>query len=74
MSYIPEDLTKYLFSRMCEVVFRSIHLRESWDTVMPTNNKVEIAAVTINSGDENTINGFGLEQTTNCTVNASYFP
>jgi len=72
MTYIPEDKTKDLFSKMCEIVFKAIHSRESWDTIMPTSNKVDIAAVTIDGGEENSIDGFSLEQTTSCTVNASY--
>ncbi|MCK9326467.1 MAG: hypothetical protein M0P69_13335 [Bacteroidales bacterium] len=73
MTYLADDLKKDMFCKLCEIVFQATHGVDDWDDYMPENNAVEISAVVITAGEEPVIAGEeALEQTTNCTVYASY--
>lgn len=73
MVFLPDDRQKATHTALADVVFRAIHLRDDWSTMMPEVSAVGIPAVTITGGEEPSIeNGVILSQVTNCIVNASY--
>jgi hypothetical protein len=75
MSYLPDDKKRQRFSQIKECVFDKLHDTDDWVTYQSYPEaeaiKVEMNAVTIDNGEEPTIDGDGrLTQSVPCTVHA----
>jgi len=73
MSYLPDARTKQEYAELCQIIFFALQDTEEWQEFPDEDIRADIAAITIESGEEPTVDAGGMVvQETRCAVHACY--